>query len=93
MSVILDRLVLSIWQPARSLRCARQDTDSVRPPCAAEMLKRHQLKALVNERLEAAAEAIFRIFETTIRDYEAIVLRSKQEVDQQQSRLAGGKVS
>nr|XP_040017990.1 zinc finger protein 835-like [Gasterosteus aculeatus aculeatus] len=55
------------------------------------MLKRHQLKALVNERLEAAAEEIFRIFETTIRDYEAIVLRSKQEVDQQQSRLAGGK--
>ncbi|XP_062417778.1 zinc finger and SCAN domain-containing protein 2-like [Pungitius pungitius] len=52
------------------------------------MLKGHQLRALVNERLKAAAEEIFRIFETTIKDYEEIILRSQQEVDQQQSRLA-----
>lgn len=45
-----------------------------------------QLKALVNERLKAAAEEIFRIFETTIQDYEEIVVRSKQEADQQRRK-------
>ncbi|XP_074469153.1 uncharacterized protein LOC141754153 [Sebastes fasciatus] len=57
------------------------------------MFKTEKLKALVNERLKAAAEEIFSIFETTIKDYEEIVFRSKQEVDQQQQqqqrRLAG----
>ena len=48
------------------------------------MFKTEKLKALVNERLKAAAEEIFSIFETTIKDYEEIVFRSKQEVDQQQ---------
>uniref|UniRef100_A0A8C9ZTQ6 Zinc finger protein 664-like n=1 Tax=Sander lucioperca TaxID=283035 RepID=A0A8C9ZTQ6_SANLU len=55
------------------------------------MFKTEKLKALVNERLKAAAEDIFSIFETTIKDYEEIVFRSKQEVDQQRRRLAGWK--
>ncbi|XP_034382561.1 zinc finger protein 32-like [Cyclopterus lumpus] len=50
------------------------------------MFKTDQLKALVNERLKAAAEEIFRIFETTIKDYEEIVFRSKQDVDQQRRK-------
>ncbi|XP_034727499.1 histone-lysine N-methyltransferase PRDM9-like isoform X2 [Etheostoma cragini] len=58
---------------------------------SAEMFKTEKLKALVHERLKAAAEDIFIIFETTIKDYEEIVFRSKQEFDQQQRRLAGWK--
>ncbi|XP_068431173.1 gastrula zinc finger protein XlCGF28.1-like [Clinocottus analis] len=50
------------------------------------MFKTDTLKALVNERLKAAAEEIFRIFETTIKDYEDIVFRSKQEADQQRRK-------
>ncbi|KAM6950034.1 uncharacterized protein PEZ65_021188 [Lycodopsis pacificus] len=53
------------------------------------MFKTDKLKAQVNERLKAAAEEIFGIFERTIKDYEEIVL---QQVDQQRSRLAGCKV-
>ncbi|TNN52651.1 hypothetical protein EYF80_037161 [Liparis tanakae] len=56
------------------------------PPSPAEMFKTDKLKALVNERLKAAAEEIFRIFETTIQDYEEIVVRSKQEADQQRRK-------
>ncbi|TKS69992.1 Zinc finger protein [Collichthys lucidus] len=52
------------------------------------MLNRDKLKALVSERLSAAAEEIFSIFEQTIRDYEETVSRSKQELDQQR-RLQG----
>ncbi|XP_049421610.1 histone-lysine N-methyltransferase PRDM9-like [Epinephelus fuscoguttatus] len=53
------------------------------------MFKTEKLKALVNERLKAAAEEIFSLFETTLKDYEEIVLRSQQEVDQQRRRLTG----
>ncbi|XP_054475389.1 gastrula zinc finger protein XlCGF57.1-like [Anoplopoma fimbria] len=55
------------------------------------MFKKDKLKALVNQRLQAAAEEIFSIFETTIKDYEEIVYRSKQEAEQQGCRLAEGK--
>ena len=55
------------------------------------MFKTDKLKALVSERLTAAAEDIFSLFEQTIKEYEEIVVRSKQEVDQQQRRLAGRK--
>lgn len=53
---------------------------------AAEMFKTEKLRALVNERLKAAAEEIFSLFEQTVRDYEEEVIRSKQELDQQQRR-------
>ncbi|KAJ4947370.1 hypothetical protein JOQ06_009405 [Pogonophryne albipinna] len=55
------------------------------------MFKTEKLKALVNERLKAAAEEIFSIFETTIKDYEENVWRSKQEIEQQRRSLAGCK--
>ncbi|XP_029932392.1 zinc finger protein 771-like [Myripristis murdjan] len=45
------------------------------------MFKTEKLKALVNERLKAAAEEIFDLFERTIKDYEEEVSRSKQETD------------
>ncbi|KAG7236009.1 hypothetical protein INR49_001407 [Caranx melampygus] len=48
------------------------------------MFKTEQLKALVNERLMAAAEEIFSLFERTIKDYEDEVFRSKQQQQQQQ---------
>ncbi|XP_035507979.1 zinc finger protein 32-like [Morone saxatilis] len=51
------------------------------------MFKIDKLKALVSERLTAAAEDIFNLFEQTIKEYEQ--LRSK-DVDQQR-RLAGWK--
>ncbi|KAM7423948.1 hypothetical protein PAMA_000349 [Pampus argenteus] len=49
----------------------------------AEMFKTEKLKALVNERLKAAAEEIFSLFEKTIKDYEEEVFRSKQETKHQ----------
>ncbi|XP_029983955.1 zinc finger protein 32-like [Sphaeramia orbicularis] len=52
------------------------------------MLKTEQLRALVNERLRAAAEEIFRLFEKSIQDYEEEVLRTKQELERQ-LRLKG----
>lgn len=57
----------------------------------ADMFKTEKLKALVNERLKAAAEEIFSIFETTIKDYEENVWRSNQEIEQQRRSLAGCK--
>nr|XP_046240485.1 uncharacterized protein LOC124056750 isoform X2 [Scatophagus argus] len=54
------------------------------------MFKTDKLKALVSERLTAAAEEILSIFEQTVKEYEEIVFRSKQELDQQR-RLAGWK--
>ncbi|XP_039987002.1 zinc finger and SCAN domain-containing protein 2-like [Xiphias gladius] len=54
------------------------------------MFKTEQLKALVNERLKAAAEEIFSLFEQTLKDYEEEVFRSKQELDQRRG-LAGWK--
>lgn len=53
------------------------------------MFKAEKLKALVNERLKAAAEEIFSLFEKTIKDYEEEVFRSKQEKEQQ--RLLAGR--
>lgn len=50
---------------------------------SAEMFKPDEIKALVSERLTAAAEEIFSIFEQTIKEYEEIAFRSKQEIDQQ----------
>ncbi|XP_022600802.1 zinc finger and SCAN domain-containing protein 2-like [Seriola dumerili] len=50
------------------------------------MFKTEQLKALVNERLKAAAEEIFSLFEQTIKDYEDEVFRSKQQIDKQRRR-------
>ncbi|KAM4602915.1 uncharacterized protein ACJ7VT_019468 [Polymixia lowei] len=48
-----------------------------------------RLKALVNERLKAAAEEIFCLFERTIKDYEEEVSRSKQEIKRHRRLLAG----
>lgn len=55
------------------------------------MFKTEKLKALVNDRLQAAAEEIFSLFEEAVRDYEKEMFRSKQELEQQQQRLAGWK--
>lgn len=52
------------------------------------MFKTDEIKALVNERLTVAAEEIFSIFEQTIKEYEEIALRSKQEIDHR--RRQGG---
>lgn len=60
------------------------------PLSPAEMFKTDQLKALVSERLTAAAEEIFSIFEQTIKEYEETVFRSKQEIEQQR-RQSGWK--
>ncbi|XP_034043259.1 zinc finger protein 567-like isoform X2 [Thalassophryne amazonica] len=54
------------------------------------MYKTEKLKALVNERLKAAAEEIFSLFEKTIQDYQEEVFRSKQEIDSRR-RLVGCK--
>lgn len=56
------------------------------PPSAAEMFKTDKLKAFVNERLSAAADEIFSLFDQTIKEYEEAVFRSKQEVDHQRRR-------
>ncbi|XP_042344865.1 zinc finger protein 397-like [Plectropomus leopardus] len=55
------------------------------------MFKTEKLKALVNERLKAAAEEIFSIFETALREYEEVVFLSKEDVEQQRGRLSGWK--
>lgn len=52
------------------------------------MFKTDEIKALVTERLTAAAEDIFSIFEQTLKEYEEAVFRSKQKIDQQR-RLKG----
>lgn len=57
----------------------------------AEMFKTEKLRAVVNERLQAAAEEIFNLFEEAVRDYEKEVLCSKQEVEQQRRSLTGWK--
>lgn len=54
------------------------------------MFKTDELKALVSERLTAAAEEIFSIFEKSIKEYEEIVFLSKQEIKHQR-QLAGWK--
>ncbi|CAI5645759.1 zinc finger protein 397 [Oreochromis niloticus] len=56
------------------------------------MFKTEKLRAVVNERLQAAAEEIFNLFEEAVRDYEKEVFRSKQEVEQQRRSLAEWKV-
>ncbi|XP_069030147.1 zinc finger protein 771-like [Embiotoca jacksoni] len=48
------------------------------------MFKTEQLKYLVNDRLKAAADEIFSLFEKTIKDYEEEVFCSKQRMAQQQ---------
>ncbi|XP_030269492.1 zinc finger protein 84-like isoform X1 [Sparus aurata] len=50
------------------------------------MFKTDKLKAFVNERLSAAADEIFSLFDQTIKEYEEAVFRSKQEVDHQRRR-------
>lgn len=52
------------------------------------MFKTEKLRAVVNERLQAAAEEIFNLFEEAVRDYEKEVFHSKQEVEQQRRSLA-----
>lgn len=49
------------------------------------MFKTDEIKALVTERLTAAAEDIFNIFEQTLKEYEEVVFRSKQKIDQQRT--------
>lgn len=46
-----------------------------------------QLRKLVNERLAAAAEQIFRLVEKTIGEYQEEVVRSKKEVIQLRKQL------
>nr|XP_020498567.1 oocyte zinc finger protein XlCOF6.1-like [Labrus bergylta] len=50
------------------------------------MFKTEKLRALINDRLTAAAEEIFSLFEETLKDYEETVLHSKQE-EEQEGRL------
>ncbi|KAM3625894.1 uncharacterized protein V6R79_019407 [Siganus canaliculatus] len=47
------------------------------------MIQTEKVRALLNERLTAAAEEIFTIFEQTIKEYEEMFIRSKQEIDHQ----------
>ncbi|XP_056135258.1 zinc finger protein 184-like [Lampris incognitus] len=56
------------------------------------MSKTDKLKALVSERLKAAAEEICGLFEKTIKDYEEEVSRSMREIDRQRRLLCGWKV-
>lgn len=80
-----------IWRPGRqpvSFKTTR--TRSGGPLSPANMFKTDKLKALVSERLTAAAEEVFSIFEQTIKEYEEAVFRSKQQIDHQRS-LAGWK--
>ncbi|KAJ0066251.1 hypothetical protein NL108_004147 [Boleophthalmus pectinirostris] len=51
------------------------------------MSKSQTLRALVNERLTAAAEEIFALFERTIAEYEEEVCRSKEENQRKQEQL------
>ncbi|XP_071378224.1 zinc finger and SCAN domain-containing protein 12-like isoform X2 [Centroberyx affinis] len=51
------------------------------------MSKVQKLRALVNQRLTAAAEEIFGLFERTIAEYEEEASRSKEEIDRQRKLL------
>ncbi|KAM7406260.1 hypothetical protein PAMP_000648 [Pampus punctatissimus] len=73
-----------MWQPSeKSVCCEPVGIRSGGLLSTAEMFKTEKLKALVNERLKAAAEEIFSLFEKTIKDYEEEVFRSKQETQHQ----------
>ncbi|KAF7669384.1 hypothetical protein LDENG_00193010 [Lucifuga dentata] len=50
------------------------------------MFKTEELRSLVNERLQAAAEDVFRLFERTIKDYEQVC---RSTLEMQQRRLPG----
>ena len=52
-----------------------------------KMSKVQMLRAFVNQRLTAAAEEIFELFERTIAEYEEELCRSKKENERQQKRL------
>lgn len=54
-----------------------------------KMFKTNEVKALVRERLTAAAEDIFNIFEKCLKEYEETVLRSRQEQEQQRGLSLG----
>lgn len=51
------------------------------------MSKRQTLRGLVNERLTAAAEEIFALFEGTIAEYEVELCRSNEEIQRKQRLL------
>ena len=51
------------------------------------MSKGQTLRALVNERLTAAAQEIFALFERTIAEYEEELCRSKEENQRKQELL------
>ncbi|XP_078112520.1 uncharacterized protein LOC144521785 [Sander vitreus] len=51
------------------------------------MSKVQMLRAFVNQRLTAAAEEIFGLFERTIAEYEEVLCRSKEENERQQKLL------
>uniref|UniRef100_A0A8C9X9N5 Oocyte zinc finger protein XlCOF6-like n=1 Tax=Sander lucioperca TaxID=283035 RepID=A0A8C9X9N5_SANLU len=51
------------------------------------MSKVGMLRAFVNQRLTAAAEEIFGLFETTIAEYEEELCRSKEENERQRERM------
>ncbi|KAK7889186.1 hypothetical protein WMY93_024746 [Mugilogobius chulae] len=53
------------------------------------MSKVHRLRALVSERLTAAAEEIFALVERTLAEYEEELCRSKEENQRKQQLLAG----
>lgn len=81
-----DYLFLSRYlatSASESVRCQPVRKRTGGPLSPAEMFKTDKLKALVGERLTAAAEEIFSIFEQTIKEYEEAVFRSQQEVEQQ----------
>ena len=54
------------------------------------MSKVRMLRALVKQRLTAAAEEIFGLFETTIAEYEEERCRSKEENERQRELLDAG---
>lgn len=57
------------------------------------MSNSHTLRTLVNERLTAAAEEIFALFETTIAAYEKELCRSKEENQRKQQLLDSAKAA
>ncbi len=82
---------LGIWQPSEQpVICQPVWRQTGGPPLLAEMFNKDQVKLLVTERLSAAAEEIFSIFEQTVKEYEETVIRLKQEIEEQR-RLAGWK--
>ncbi|KAI3377817.1 hypothetical protein L3Q82_008955 [Scortum barcoo] len=86
---LLVSLAISGNPSEQSVRCqsVRKRTGAPLPP--ADMFKTDKLKALVGERLTAAAEEIFCIFEQTLKEYEETVFRSKRDIEQQQRRQSG----